>query len=129
MKAKSIKGKSPEEIQSALQESMADGFKPTLAIVFLSVSQDRKAIGKVLDEYGIAIYGVTTHGEFIDEDLGKESIAILLVDINPAYFTILFEEYPEKNYREVTQDMAKKAKEKFCYSFKNDWLVVEKFKS
>ena len=27
MKAKSIKGKSPEEIQSALQQSMADGFQ------------------------------------------------------------------------------------------------------
>ena len=35
MKAKSIKGKSSEEIKSALQQSMADGFKPTLAIVFL----------------------------------------------------------------------------------------------
>ena len=43
MKAKSIKGKSTEEIQSALQQSMADGFKPTLAIVFISKSQDRKA--------------------------------------------------------------------------------------
>ena len=30
MKAKSIKGKTPEEIKSALTESMADGFKPTL---------------------------------------------------------------------------------------------------
>ena len=34
MKAKSIKGKSPEEIKAALEQSMADGFKPTLAIVF-----------------------------------------------------------------------------------------------
>jgi len=44
MKAKSIKGKTPAEIKSVLQQSMADGFKPTLAIVFLSVSQDRKSI-------------------------------------------------------------------------------------
>ena len=43
MKAKSIKGKSAEEIQAALQQSMIDGFKPTLAVVFLSISQDRKA--------------------------------------------------------------------------------------
>ena len=34
MKAKSIKGKSPEEIQIELKKSMADEFKPTLAIVF-----------------------------------------------------------------------------------------------
>ena len=34
MKAKSIKGKSAEEIKTSLQESMADGYQPTLAIVF-----------------------------------------------------------------------------------------------
>ena len=40
MKAKSIKGKSPEEIQTELDKCMQDGFKPTLAVVFLSMSQD-----------------------------------------------------------------------------------------
>jgi len=40
MKAKSIKGKSAEEIKIALTDCMADGFKPTLAIVFISVRQE-----------------------------------------------------------------------------------------
>jgi hypothetical protein len=31
MKAKSIKGSSAEEIQSALSKSMIDGYKPTIA--------------------------------------------------------------------------------------------------
>ncbi len=114
MKANSIKGKSPEEIQSALQQCMSENFTPTLAIVFISVSQNRSAVCEILDDAGIAIYGATTNGEFIDEDLSKESIAILLLDINPAHFTILFEEYPEKNYREITQTIAKKGKEKFA---------------
>ena len=48
MKAKSIKGNSNEEIKSALAESMADGFKPTLAIVFISIKQDRKAVCEIL---------------------------------------------------------------------------------
>jgi hypothetical protein len=113
MKAKSIKGKSPEEIQSALQQSIADGFKPTLAIVFLSISQDRKAISNVLGDAGIKIFGATTNGEFIDENLDKQSVAILLLDINPAYFTILFAEYPEKNYREVAKGIAEKTKQFF----------------
>ena len=64
MQAKSIKGTSPNEIQSVLEESMADGFKPTLAIVFLSISQDRKTICKILDDAGISIFGATTNGEF-----------------------------------------------------------------
>ena len=120
MKAKSISGKSTEEIQAALKQSMSDarlpdgqGFKPTLAIVFLSMSQDRDAISDMLDKEGISIYGATTHGEFIDENLGKESVAVLLLDMDPSSFTILFAEYPEKNYREVAGVVAKKAQQLF----------------
>ena len=109
MKAKSIKGKSPEEISKALNSSITDGFKPTLAIVFLSTKQDRKSICKLQEEQGIAAFGATTNGEFIDEDLDKQSAAILLLDINPLYFTILFAEFPEKNYREVAKSLAKEA--------------------
>jgi len=114
MKAKSIKGKSAEEIQSALQQTMADGFTPTLAIVFLSLGKHIEAVSGILHDNGITIYGATTHGEFIDEEIGKETIAILLLDINRDYFTVMLEEFPEKNYREVTQSMAKKAMEKFA---------------
>lgn len=115
MKAKSIKGKSSGEIKNALQESMADGFKPTLAIVFLSVSQNRNAVCEILGKEGISIYGVTTNGEFTEEGISKESIAIMLMDIKPDYFAILFEEYPGKNYRVITQSLAHKALEKFSH--------------
>ena len=114
MKSKSIKGKSAEEISFALKQGMADGFKPTLAIVFISVSQDRGALCKILDDAGIAIYGATTHGEFIDEDLAVGSIAILLLDLNPAYFSVYFEEFTDTNYRAVGQAIAEKAKAKFA---------------
>jgi len=113
MKAKSINGKSTEAINVALIDSMADGFKPTLAIVFSSKSQDWKAIRNLLDAKGIAIYGCTTNGEFIDEEPQKGSAAILLLDLNKDFFQIYFEEYPNKNYREVATTIAKKAKEKF----------------
>ncbi len=109
MKAKSIKGKSTQEINAALQQSLTDGFKPTLAIVFLSVKQNRKAICKLLDENEIAVFGATTNGEFIDEDLSKESVAMLLMDMNPAYFKVLFADYPQKNYREIARHIAQKA--------------------
>ncbi|MBK7122413.1 MAG: FIST C-terminal domain-containing protein [Chitinophagaceae bacterium] len=114
MKARSIKGRSTEEIKAALDESMADGYQPTLAIVFLSIKQDHKAICKLLDDAGIAVFGCTTNGEFIDEITEKGSVAILLLDINKNYFQIYFEEYPEKNYREITNRIARKAKETFA---------------
>ena len=92
MRVKSIKGKSTEEIQSSLQEAMSDSFRPTLAIVFLSVKQDREAISKLLDEKGIQIFGATTAGEFIDGEIEAGSIVILLLDMNPDYFKIEFVE-------------------------------------
>ncbi len=115
MQAKSIQSSSVEEFQSALQRSIADGFKPTLAIVFISISQNRNAVCKILDDAGIAIYGVTTNGEFIDEELGKKSIAILLLDINPSYFTVLFADFPEKNYRETSQILAQESQKLFSH--------------
>lgn len=66
MQAKSIKGKSPEEIQDALEKCTGENYKSTLAIVFLSVKQDRETISKILDDKGIQIFGATTAGEFID---------------------------------------------------------------
>lgn len=88
MKAKSIKGKSAEEIKTALAESMADGFQPTLAIVFLSVKQDREAISRLLEVNSIQIFGATTAGEFIDGEIEEGSIVMLLLDMNPAYFKL-----------------------------------------
>lgn len=113
MKSKSIKGKSPEEIKTALEDSMAAGFKPTLAIVFLSRSQDRASINQLLNTAGIAIFGVTTNGEFIDEEIEKGSVVILLLDMNKDHFQLFLEEYPEKNFRDVARGIAEKACEKF----------------
>jgi hypothetical protein len=109
MKAKSIKGKSSDEVRTALQEVTADGFKPTLAIGFISVKQDRKAISDLLREQDIDLFGVTTHGEFIDTELLSGGIAMLLLDINRDYFQVLSSDFPEKNYREVTTKMAREA--------------------
>ena len=113
MKAKSIKGKSTDEIKSALEKAREDGFKPTLAICFISKSQDRKAISELLSNQDIAVFGCTTNGEFIDEALEKDSAAILLLDMKKEHFEVYFEEYPEKNYREVSSSLAQKAKSKF----------------
>jgi hypothetical protein len=60
MKAKSIKGKSIAELKRALTETIPTDFRPTLAIIFSSVSQDLKSICDVVNAEGIAIFGCTT---------------------------------------------------------------------
>ena len=113
MKAKSIKGKSTEEISSVLTESMADGFKPTLAIVFISVKQDREAISKLLDEKGIQIFGATTAGEFIDGEIEEGSIVMMLLDMNTAYFKMEFLETSKETALEDANKLGITGKETF----------------
>lgn len=114
MQAKSIKGKSIAEISEALESSRSDGYSPTLAICFISKAMGRNAICELLDKAGISIFGCTTNGEFIDEETEKQSAAILLLDMKKEYFQVYFEEYPEKNYREVAKGIAQMASQRFA---------------
>ena len=120
MKAKSIKGKSTKEINAALQESMADGFLPTLAIVFLSIKQDRKGITEILNDKGITVFGATTAGEFVDGNYESGSIAVLLLDMDKSYFNIFFEDYRGKDPGNV----AKRLGEKSLLEFTNPAFIV-----
>jgi len=113
MKAKSIKGKSTEEIKTALLQSMADGFEPTLAVVFISIKQDIEAVSNLLDQHGIRIFGATTGGEFIDGNIGTGTIAILLADMNTSNFVVMLEDYSDQDPQIQAQTMARKAKEQF----------------
>ena len=113
MKAKSIKGKTPEEIKFALLESMVDGFKPTLAIVFISIKQNRNAVCEILDSEGIDILGTTSSGEFIDGFQSQGEITILLLDMNKDDYCILFEEIGDRSLEESTSHMVKAAFNKF----------------
>lgn len=113
MKAKSIKGNTPGDIQSALQQSIAEDFKPTLAFVFISIRHDIDALCAILDQEGVQIFGATTGGEFIDGDISAGSIAILLLDMDPSHFTILLQDYRDKDPEAVAKEMAQTAKERF----------------
>jgi hypothetical protein len=113
MKSKSIKGKSPEEVRSALHQSMTDGFAPSLAIVFSSIRQDHTALTGVFDEAGIAVFGCSTNGEFVSEDTMAGAIAILLLDINKNHFMLLHDDFSDTQYREKAASMARIGQEKF----------------
>ncbi len=113
MKAKSIKGKSVEEIQTALQQSISDDYRPTLAIVFISIKQDRKAICEILHQHEIDVIGATSCTEFIDGHQDEGSIVILLLDLNKAYYTILFQEVGHVTVSDAATQMAQEALQHF----------------
>ncbi|HPG11178.1 MAG TPA: FIST N-terminal domain-containing protein [Chitinophagaceae bacterium] len=113
MKAKTIKGKSIEDIETVIVESMADGYKPTLAIVFMSFKLDINAVCELLDQHKIQVFGATSSGEFINNDIGEESIVIMLLDIPPAYFKLTFFEAVDKDDFNVAKQLGEEGRNTF----------------
>ncbi|MBL7738894.1 MAG: FIST C-terminal domain-containing protein [Chitinophagaceae bacterium] len=113
MRAISIKGRSAEEIQEALLQSMADGFAPALAIVFISVKLDRKAVCELLSRHGIEVFGATSCGEFINEHQSEGETVVLLLDVSPEYYTILMEDVENDDVEKAASLLAEKALHRF----------------
>ncbi|PVW16489.1 FIST signal transduction protein [Marixanthomonas spongiae] len=120
MKAIAIKGKSTKDIEASLAQCMADGFVPNLAIVFTSIKQDWQAVSAVLNQRNITIFGATTAGEFIDGDIQEGSIALMLLDIDPAYFTLKFLETSPETSLETAKKLGHTAKN----TFTNPALII-----
>lgn len=114
MKAKTIKGSNAGELSAKLDRCTADGFAPTVALVFLSVKQDRNALCEVLNRKGLAIFGATTAGEFIDGDIGEGSIAVMLLELSPALFQIQLEEIGEDNLEALAKKIGSDGKQTFA---------------
>ena len=113
MRAKSINGNTAGEIKNALEKSMIDGFAPTMAVVFISIKQDRRAVCELLNKKGIDVIGATSSGEFINGHQSEGEAAIMLFDINRNDYCILFEDIGERTLNEAATNMAKIALQKF----------------
>jgi hypothetical protein len=128
MISKTIKASSTEAITKEIDKATADGFKPTLAIVFLSIKQDREAISKLFDDKGIQIFGATTSGEFINGDIEEGSIVIMLLDMNPKYFKLVFLETGERTTYENAKQMGVEGKNAFknpAFIIASGWLHID----
>ncbi len=135
MKAKTIKGRNIEDIQWALKEiltgdspSYPHGYKPTLAIVFISVKQDREAVCNVLNKEGIQVFGSTTSGEFISAEISEGGIVIMLLEIDPANFRIMFIETGGSSTLEMSKQLGAEGKKAFArpaFIIASGWLHTD----
>jgi hypothetical protein len=113
MKSKSIHGKSPEEIQKAIQAAIGGDFTPTLAVVFISVTQDRKSVCEILAQYDIDVFGATSCGEFVNGHQSKGEIVILLMDLSREAYSIFLEDLEGRSIQEVSEQVANSALSRF----------------
>lgn len=113
MKAKSIHGLTVPAIKEELEKAMADGFHPGLALVFVSIKLDRKAIGDMLKEKGIELFGVTSCGEFIQNHQTEGGAVLLLLELPGDAYSILFKEIGGRSLQATAADLAADAGKQF----------------
>lgn len=114
MKARTIKGSSIEEIKKALTDALADGYKPTLCILFISIEQDRKAVCELFYDLGIEVIGATSSGEFVENHETTGGIVAMLLDLNRSSYKILFKEIGNDTLKETAQILLKNAYDSFA---------------
>ena len=121
MKTKSIKGKTSEDIKNALAQSLADGYKPTIAIVFLTDVAEIDSLSARLDAEGITVFGASTAQKFTEDGLDiDDSIVVLLLNMNPDHFRIILKDYNELSPFEAAKSVAKAG----VATFKNPGFVI-----
>lgn len=111
MKAKNIWGENIADVIAKFSQAVADGFTPTLAIIFCSITQDRKSLVDFFSEKNIEVFGSTTAGEIIDDEVMEHTSVIMLLDMKKDNFAIMNGEGSD-TYK-ISNDIAKRAKEKF----------------
>jgi hypothetical protein len=120
MTAHSIHASSSQELLTKLDAAISQDFIPTLAIIFISIKQDRKAVCEIFLEKGIDIFGATSCGEFIDGHQSEGEIAVLLLSIDSAYYKIIFEEIGNRSIEDVSVRLA----ENTVQAFSNPSLII-----
>ncbi len=128
MIAKTIKGNSAADIQTALSQCLVDGYKPTLSIVFMSVKQDSKAVCTLLDNEAIQVFGSTTSGEFISPKISEGGIVIMLLDMKPEDFKVLFFETGDSSAFEKSKQLGAEGKNVFsnpAFIIASGWLHTD----
>jgi hypothetical protein len=120
MKAKSISGKSTADIKVALNAFMAEGYKPTLAIVFLTNVEEIEAVSAEMDTAGMTIFGTSTFQKFNEQEIDPEGIMILLLDINPDYFKVVLKDFQSSS----VYDAACQSGEVGATAFKNPAFII-----
>lgn len=88
MNSKAFSVTSVEQIEQHIKSIRKEGMVPTLAIVFSSVFHDLKKVRAVFTKYDIEVFGGSSSGEIINDEIYEESIVVMLLDINRDAFRL-----------------------------------------
>ena len=114
MKSKSLYIENAQNIESALKDATQDGFKPTLAFVFMSVGPDTVKVVQPFDQLGIRVFGSHSVGEFVEGHMGQGAIAVLLLDMDTTAFHFEHYELTAGGETETARQFSEVAHQRFA---------------
>lgn len=120
MQSKVLHAVSAVHLEEQLAKLSDSSFFPCLAVVFMSIQQDIKAVTTLLRQRNIDVVGCTTAGEIVNEDLHEKSIAVLLMDIDPSCYHIDLAIHEN----ESVYDAALKLGEKAVATFERPGMLI-----
>ncbi|MBS1754170.1 MAG: FIST C-terminal domain-containing protein [Ferruginibacter sp.] len=120
MQSKTIKGKSPEEIQLVLKQCMENDFKPSLAIILLTNIDNAGLLRSIFNKNNIEIFGVSTSQKFTEQGMEQDDIVVLLLDISTDSFRIVLKDYDEDSAYHAAHQVG----EAGVLAFKNSGFII-----
>ncbi len=90
MQVKTLKANSAGGIEAQIDNYLAEGFRPTLGILFSSLTVDIDTLSNIFDQKDIDLFGCSTAGEILNDQVFDENVVGLLFDLNKDYYKLNF---------------------------------------
>jgi hypothetical protein len=110
MKPSVFSASSVEQVEAHIESVRRDGLEPTLAIVFSSLDHNLKEVSAAFAKFNIEVFGTSTSGEIINDEVYEGSIGVMLLDINRDIYRLNVFDGKGKTYYQVGQHVAEWAK-------------------
>jgi hypothetical protein len=89
MNTRPLYAENVQDLEKEIQKLKSSSFKPTLGIIFCSPKHDLKAICQMFDDADIDLFGCSTAGEILFQDIYETSIVGVLTDIKKENYKVL----------------------------------------
>lgn len=86
---------SSKNLEAHITNTIKTSFSPSLAIVFSTVTSNFEELSQLFGSYGIDFIGGSTAGEFVNGHVTKNSMAVMLLDIDKDSYRIHYQDYKE----------------------------------
>jgi len=113
MKVKTIQGISIDKIKIQLDEICKNNYHPTVAIVFCSVKHNLDELSTLFNKYNISLFGSSSSGEIMQDEIYERSIVVMLMDIKKENFEISIDEVGNSTIKDISKNIVVRAFNKF----------------